>query len=407
MDYQIPKALFSPKIIEDLNRCSAQELAKMLMIGYYNMQVSVTPNIAMSSAEKGQIGEDKVLQILKTKYTVEKVSDQARSGDIHIIHKPINVPEIRLLVEVKNYKRDVPKAEVEKFIRDINSDSRLHGALFVSLNTKLSGEDYSPLEVKDLDVNGRKIFTAYVVGDNTELICGAVALVLAQIQQHLRFVRSFEQLQASRYTKLYSSANKAFQTLQGFNQQRQLLIQSRDAAHKSLTSVIDGLSSLEGVLHQHLNKLLYKLHESQPEQLQQIKTIEIKIVELHEKISCLVETKAGYKFAECANHQTALRDLLNACCAFQGVDCVKMYNIGNMIEFKIGVDVVMRVKLWKTKTEISWPARLVDMNGYHGLFVPSECELEGNWIVWAANTSTSKNSYQEALKYWCCPADGK
>lgn len=395
----ISKSLIPDSFLVSLSTCTQHELAEFLTIGYCMTKTKSVnvEKVVTSSAEKGQIGEDKVLQILKTKFTVEKVSDQARSGDIHLIHKPVNSPEIRLLIEVKNYKRDVPKAEVEKFTRDINSDSRLHGALFISLNTKLSGENLSPLEIRDIDVAGRKVFTAYVVGDNTELICGAAALVLAQIQQHLRFVKSFEQLQAARYTKLYSCANKAFQTLQGFNQQRQLLIQYRDQTHKSLTSVVDGLSSLESVLHSNLNKLLYKLHESQPEQLQTIKTTEMKLVELNEKISLMGH---GYKFADCPSHQTALRDLLNACCAFQSVSSVKVFDTGNMIEFKIGVDVIMRLRLWKTKTEISWPARIVDMNGYHGLFVPPECELDGNWIVWAANTSTSKNSYQEALKYW-------
>jgi len=409
-EFKIPKTLFTNKQIEELNKCSALELAQMLMFGLLarsnngKIQISLVSSAEkgqiVSSAEKGQIGEDKVLSILKSKFTVEKVSDQARSGDIHLIHKPVGLPEIRLLIEVKNYKRDVPKAEVDKFIRDINSDSRLYGAVFISLNTKISGEDYSPLEIKDLDVAGRKVFTAYVVGDNSELLCGSVALLLAQIQQHLRFVKSFEQFQAARYTKLYSCANKAFQTLQGFNQQRQLLIQSRDAAHKSLTGVIDGLSSLETILRQHLDKLLFRLHESQPLQIQ-IKTVEIKILELNEKINNIGLTKAGYKFAEYPQHQTALFDLLTACCTYHGIGNVKALDLGNAIDFKIGDDVIMRVKLWKTKTEISWPGRMVEISpGHNGLFVPAECELDHNWITWTAYASTSKNSYIEALKYW-------
>ena len=74
----------------------------------------------------------------------------------------IHVPEI--CFEAKNYSRNVQKAEIDKFYRDIDSaaNSDVQCAVFVSLKTGISSRDDFELEVR----NGKPIIFMHSLEDN-------------------------------------------------------------------------------------------------------------------------------------------------------------------------------------------------------------------------------------------------
>lgn len=86
----------------------------------------LTKKIQESSYEKGKKGEQTIEEIIKNNFVVEKKSEHC--GDF-IIHKP-EYPEVKLIIEVKNYTRTVPEKEIEKFFSDIELN-KLPG-IFVS-----------------------------------------------------------------------------------------------------------------------------------------------------------------------------------------------------------------------------------------------------------------------------------
>jgi hypothetical protein len=75
--------------------------------------------------------------------TIDKTNKEKGEGDIVITmsfnkHGYQKEP-VTILVEAKNYNKEVPREETEKFLRDTEFNSeRVDGAIFVSLNTRIS-----------------------------------------------------------------------------------------------------------------------------------------------------------------------------------------------------------------------------------------------------------------------------
>jgi vacuolar-type H+-ATPase subunit H len=106
----------------------------------------------LNSSIKGSKGEQDCIAIIKSEFykyfeqgniDIDKTSKEKGEGDIivsmklnkHGYHKE----PITILIEAKNYSKEVPREETEKFVRDteFNSD-KVDGAILVSLNTRIS-----------------------------------------------------------------------------------------------------------------------------------------------------------------------------------------------------------------------------------------------------------------------------
>jgi len=90
------------------------------------------------STIKGATGEMDMMTLIQ-KHTswrnVEDTSKLPHSGDMRC-----NINEVSVMIEVKNYSRDVPSKEVVKFLRDMEENPNIPYGIFVSLYTEISGK---------------------------------------------------------------------------------------------------------------------------------------------------------------------------------------------------------------------------------------------------------------------------
>lgn len=91
------------------------------------------PGRNYSPVKLGQLGEAEVHAYLSELYEVMDTTKRGHAGDFIII-----VNGLRILIEVKNYSRNVPTKEVDKFYKDIDSNSSVDGGLFISLRSGIS-----------------------------------------------------------------------------------------------------------------------------------------------------------------------------------------------------------------------------------------------------------------------------
>lgn len=84
----------------------------------------------------GQIGEKKIVESIRG---FECIKPGPHSGDLIVWRK--SHPEIRIMLEIKNYSHRVPREQYEKFLRDLEPFS---GGIFVS-NEPISGLQLPPV----------------------------------------------------------------------------------------------------------------------------------------------------------------------------------------------------------------------------------------------------------------------
>jgi len=115
-----------------------------------------------NSSVRGRDGEEWLygrLNMTFPKADIEDTHNQPGRGDFILREDGIN-----MMIEAKNYSRNVQKAEIDKFYRDIDnpSNSDIQCAVFVSLKTGIAGKADFELEVR----NGIPILFIHTLEDN-------------------------------------------------------------------------------------------------------------------------------------------------------------------------------------------------------------------------------------------------
>jgi hypothetical protein len=88
----------------------------------------------LSSANIGLKGEQEIYQMLQERFSIVNTSKSGKRGDFIIC-----VNNIKILIEVKKYSKTVPSQDIEKFYRDIDSNTSIGGAIMISLTSKIVG----------------------------------------------------------------------------------------------------------------------------------------------------------------------------------------------------------------------------------------------------------------------------
>lgn len=99
-----------------------------------------------NSSFKGKCSENLLFNILQSLFTsaqIEIVGDQKETGDIMLTRK--NKPKI--LIENKNWNKNVPQDEVKKFIRDVELQNCC--GLFLSQNFGISNKENYEININD------------------------------------------------------------------------------------------------------------------------------------------------------------------------------------------------------------------------------------------------------------------
>jgi len=103
-----------------------------------------------NSTQKGKDGEDFVfgqINMLFPKAEIEDTHAVPHRGDFIVKDE-----HITLMVETKNYTRNVQKGEIDKFYRDIDNSANndVTCAVFVSLHSGISGKDDFSFEIRNM-----------------------------------------------------------------------------------------------------------------------------------------------------------------------------------------------------------------------------------------------------------------
>ncbi len=110
--------LLPPNIREWYNVAKPEEIKKVIECGYMYMYPEIT--------KRGAKGENYIYEVLKKKYNCFP-TNASKATDLCV-----EIENNRYLVEVKTYKNNVPKAEIDKFYRDIDVCG-YDGGIFISL----------------------------------------------------------------------------------------------------------------------------------------------------------------------------------------------------------------------------------------------------------------------------------
>ena len=149
---------------------------------------------SLTSACIGLEGEHEIAKILQERYTILNTAKSGKCGDFIV-----TVNNIRVLIEVKKYSKTVPSAEIDKFYRDIDSNSSISGAIFISMTSKVVGINKS-IDYTHHYINGDNIpvlFISLVDMDpqiSKTCIYSAVDIILSEIDSKSKYINIGENI---------------------------------------------------------------------------------------------------------------------------------------------------------------------------------------------------------------------
>jgi hypothetical protein len=121
--------------IKDAERKRVEEDYNNALRKVHELQAKYETKVAVA---RGTIGETAFAEYIE-KYTnwrdVENTSKIPQSGDLQCM-----INKVKTIVEVKNYTKDVPTKEIQKFMRDMDSHTETPFGIFISMNTEITGK---------------------------------------------------------------------------------------------------------------------------------------------------------------------------------------------------------------------------------------------------------------------------
>jgi hypothetical protein len=145
-----------------------KELRELTNINQQNM--SLILNKMENSSSKGKLSENILFHILQSLYpsaTIDCVGTQKETGDVMFSRR--DKPTI--MIENKNWDKNVPQAEVQKFIRDC--ETQQCSGLFLSQNYGICNKDNFEIDIHD----GNVLLYIHNVNYDKEIIKVAIDII--------------------------------------------------------------------------------------------------------------------------------------------------------------------------------------------------------------------------------------
>lgn len=123
------------------------------------------------SVTKGFYGEKIIENLIKYNfpdYTIINNTHNPHNSDYELI----NLKQQKILIEIKNYTRNIPTTEINKFIDDLQK-SDIQIGIFISLNTGICNKKRFTIETYD---NDKKIIFLPNVSENSTMIIMSILL---------------------------------------------------------------------------------------------------------------------------------------------------------------------------------------------------------------------------------------
>jgi len=134
-----------------------------------------------NSSLVGADGEEICLSNLTVLFPAAKIEDthaEAGRGDFFFSYNDIN-----LMIENKNYSRNVPKKEIDKFYRDIENNSDIQGGILCSQKSGIANREDFCIEI----CKGKPIIMLHQTNSNTNKIKIAIELLMGIIKTNIDF----------------------------------------------------------------------------------------------------------------------------------------------------------------------------------------------------------------------------
>jgi hypothetical protein len=203
---------------------------------------------AGASVDKGKRGEKYVRDVLCKYNPVASMRNHA--GDI-IVNK--------VCVEVKDYTNQVPKGEIDKFLKDLASKDAPAG-LFISLSSPITG--MGSLTHTTEIINGHKIPVMYVVGDSPETIQLATELLLTEIS-----TRQFTTLDCTIKEEFLDRIELAYDSLRNLKDARDALTRLLNTTTNTLQHVQFSIMTSESTIRANLEAIRGDIKVQQVEEI--------------------------------------------------------------------------------------------------------------------------------------------
>lgn len=184
-----------------------------------------------TSALKGQDGENfiqKQLTLMYPKAEIEDTSQQAGRGDLIFIDDGLT-----MMIESKNYTKNVQKSEIDKFYRDLERETNndIQCAVFVSLTTGICSREDFAFEV----INKKPVFFIH----NFKQSISSIRLAINLFRNFL----SSNELDTSNKEVVCGFKNIASSLKRNFNKQKKAIDKYHNEQIENLcaieTSIID------------------------------------------------------------------------------------------------------------------------------------------------------------------------
>jgi hypothetical protein len=296
-------------------------LSRMLVGAWLAQRPPTTlPRVPVTSAVIGQQGEALIREILAAEYHVE-ATGVAHAGDL-FVSRPRRYGEgkLRMMVEVKNYAGKVPAAQVEKFLRDLQVRTDVHGGLMVSLQSDITGKHAMQVDLgisRSISRSGGNVPAVYLRSRDPDMIRAAMGLLYAHLDHHWAIEEQYEGLSRHAYPRLYRWAGKASESLTQLTEGRTQLLHLRQTMTTQIEQIHQTLFAFELRIHNSLEKIRTEIGralppaELNPESVELGETREVMLTALHEYL-CRTYPRSVY--ATRADHRHSLQRLILAAC---------------------------------------------------------------------------------------------
>lgn len=189
-----------------------------------------------ASVDKGKRGEKYVRGILKKYQPVMSLRNHA--GDILVDN---------ICIEVKDYTANVPKSEIDKFIKDLNS-TNVSAGLFISLSSPITNID--SMERRCEVIGGRKVPIMFIATDNVETIQLATELLLTECKACV-----YSTLDYTLREDLFERIDVVMLSLKGLKESRDMLNKMLVNTTNTVNTVHQSIVSTEAVIRANLDAI--------------------------------------------------------------------------------------------------------------------------------------------------------
>ena len=181
------------------------------------MRLDERTSIYSNSSKRGAEGENDIQTILNALFPnaiIQDTHNQSRSGDMRI-----ELLGIQILYENKNFTTNVPKRDIDKFIRDVQ-ESDVHCGIMCSENTGIANRNDLDIEI----LEGKPMIYLHNTKENVDKIRVAVLILVNILQNNLELdtsmIQKIKELvkETEEITKIYNGQKKNLNLMTEYNE---------------------------------------------------------------------------------------------------------------------------------------------------------------------------------------------